>query len=756
MLSELPVGERLALKGQLFELSKKLSLIELENQTKEDYSFAPQINEYALPDRDPNNFEANMRRAELIKQQKMEMLKATLTSVNDAACTFSPQISKRSQRLVDQAYVSKPVGERLHEKALESRKSKEDLIEKSKKFDANGNRLFSPRIPKAPSSSSSSSSSSASTTTPKGNSITVGEYMYRDAVDREERHKMRAVAAKAEAELGSRSFRNNKMSEKILRRKAEREVRAVFEVLDSGGTGVLTYQDLQSGVEIMCDKGKLARDLLYKTTEQAWSILDKDETDSVQFSAFLAKCVPFMLRETWTGSWSADHALPRVNSGLVLSDASLSFQQPPVNAVPKNEELAALRSIVRSLIEILQADPALVGDSKSPPLQSCFRFKHTQREEESTPFSPVINKSSRKMALENRKGLIKKFVIGEGQDGGAVTSSTASAAPAPLDSTLSTVFSNLSTPSAVDVMSLRIRQKEEKIRAVKEAEEERFRSSHTFKPVLNKRRPPKDPAASTFKRVPYQKRDPEEKLMEEMKECTFKPSIPTYVRPEPIAEEDIAPGYVEAVARLWSYRAGLLSEPERIKLEVQTNEKRYREARAKLAAGLKPPSFLTDERLQHKKEREARRERPRLFVDVRLSPVKMASIPILDGDNPATIAKSFCKIYGLDQSARKVLEEVVRQSMEVNSVDISEDVQPGPSPIKLSSKRNVIRRSRRRSAAVGLAGGSGSSSGSSSSSSSGSSGDSSDGSSYDDDDDEDDDEESSNGESEEALPQQQR
>jgi hypothetical protein len=258
------------------------------------------------------------------------------------------------------------------------------------------------------------------------------------------------------------------------------------------------------------------------------------------------------------------------------------------------------------------------------------------------------------------------------------------------------------------------------------------------------------------KRVPYQKRDPEEKLMEEMKECTFKPSIPTYVRPEPIAEEDIAPGYVEAVARLWSYRAGLLSEPERIKLEVQTNEKRYREARAKLAAGLKPPSFLTDERLQHKKEREARRERPRLFVDVRLSPVKMASIPILDGDNPATIAKSFCKIYGLDQSARKVLEEVVRQSMEVNSVDISADVQPGPSPIKLSSKRNVIRRSRRRSAAVGLAGGSGSSSGSSSSSSSGSSGDSSDGSSYDDDDDEDDDEESSNGESEEALPQQQR
>ena len=34
MLSELPVGERLALKGQLFELSKKLSLIELERQVR--------------------------------------------------------------------------------------------------------------------------------------------------------------------------------------------------------------------------------------------------------------------------------------------------------------------------------------------------------------------------------------------------------------------------------------------------------------------------------------------------------------------------------------------------------------------------------------------------------------------------------------------------------------------------------------------------------------------------------------------------
>ena len=75
---------------------------------------------------------------------------------------------------------------------------------------------------------------------------------------------------------------------------------------------------------------------------------------------------------------------------------------------------------MRSLIEILQSDPALVGGSKSPTLQSCFRLKHTQREEESTPFSPVINKSSRKMALENRKGLIKKFVVGEGQDAGAI------------------------------------------------------------------------------------------------------------------------------------------------------------------------------------------------------------------------------------------------------------------------------------------------------------------------------------------------
>ena len=87
------------------------------------------------------------------------------------------------------------------------------------------------------------------------------------------------------------------------------------------------------------------------------------------------------------------------------------------------------------------------------------------------------------------------------------------------------------------------------------------------------------------------------------------------------------------------------------------------------ASTTRAPSLTDESRLHHKNEREARRLKPRLFVEVRLSPVKMATISIRDGDNPATVAKSFCKVYGLDQSAREVLEEVVRQSMEVNSVE---------------------------------------------------------------------------------------
>lgn len=376
LISALPIGDKLALKGKLFELQKKLNIIELENQSKEEFTFQPEIIEFELPDRD-RSFDENVRRAELIRKQKMDMLKETLVAMSSAACTFSPHISERSQRLVDSEYLSRNAFHRLHEKAVESRRARDDLIARSKKFDSEGKRLFSPTIPKArrqrsapppppPSPPASASTSFVSlaeseaspapiSATPRGNSISVGEFMYRDAVDREQRHKMRLKKAKEEAQRGASSHQNNKRSVEILRRKAEREVRAVFELLDVKHAAALEYGDLQDGVELICQRGKLPSELLYKTTEQAWSILDAENVGHIKFPAFLRTCIPFMLRETATGSWVAENSLPSAATSKTLTTASQSFLHPPVNAVPKNQELTALRTVIRCVSLRLQS-----------------------------------------------------------------------------------------------------------------------------------------------------------------------------------------------------------------------------------------------------------------------------------------------------------------------------------------------------------------------------------------------------------------
>lgn len=368
MISALPIGDKLALKGKLFELQKKLNIIELENQSKEEFTFQPEIIDFELPDRD-RCFDENVRRAELIRKQKMDMLKETLVAMSSAACTFSPHIPERSRRLADSEYLSRNAFHRLHEKAVESQRARDDLIARSKKFDSEGRRLFSPTIPKAqrqrcsalppPPPSSPPAVASASSValaesslappsaTPRGNSITVGEFMYRDAVDREQRHKMRFKKANEDAQRGASSHLNNKRSIEILRRKAEREVRAVFELLDVKHAAALEYGDLQEGVELMCQRGKLPSELLYKITEQAWSVLDTDKVGRIKFPAFLRICIPFMLRETATGSWVADNSLPSAATSKTLTTASQSFLQPPVNAVPKNQDLSALRTVIR-------------------------------------------------------------------------------------------------------------------------------------------------------------------------------------------------------------------------------------------------------------------------------------------------------------------------------------------------------------------------------------------------------------------------
>jgi hypothetical protein len=67
MISDLPLCDRLSIKGKLFELQKKLQLIDLEQKLDEQYSYTPNIINYDLPNRQPDFFD-NIHKAGIIRK----------------------------------------------------------------------------------------------------------------------------------------------------------------------------------------------------------------------------------------------------------------------------------------------------------------------------------------------------------------------------------------------------------------------------------------------------------------------------------------------------------------------------------------------------------------------------------------------------------------------------------------------------------------------------------------------------------------
>jgi hypothetical protein len=107
--------------------------------------------------------------------------------------------------------------------------------------------------------------------------------------------------------------------------------------------------------------------------------------------------------------------------------------------------------------------------------------------------------------------------------------------------------------------------------------------------------------------------------------------------------------------------------------EYVGRELAYIKSRQQALKGHIPLRFHSDSRIAYYKEKHERGPvKPRLYIDVRLSKTKTVNMALHDGDDPKVMAARFCKIYGLGLESRKVLEEVVRQSMEVNGVEAME------------------------------------------------------------------------------------
>jgi hypothetical protein len=67
MISDMSPGDKLSLKGKLFELQKKLNILDIQSKRKDEFSFHPKILNYDTPERGGDVIES-INRSELIRK----------------------------------------------------------------------------------------------------------------------------------------------------------------------------------------------------------------------------------------------------------------------------------------------------------------------------------------------------------------------------------------------------------------------------------------------------------------------------------------------------------------------------------------------------------------------------------------------------------------------------------------------------------------------------------------------------------------
>jgi hypothetical protein len=138
-MNQLSPGDKLSLKGKIFELQKKLNILDVGQQNTEDYSFHPEITQYKLPNR-KEDFINNLNHAEETRKDRFEVLKQHLVVERTQDCTFVPQINNRRKDMEKDKdkKVQKSVYLRLHEKGKEYK----DSAEKRKEVRADSSVLW--------------------------------------------------------------------------------------------------------------------------------------------------------------------------------------------------------------------------------------------------------------------------------------------------------------------------------------------------------------------------------------------------------------------------------------------------------------------------------------------------------------------------------------------------------------------------------------------------------------------------------------
>ena len=159
---------------------------------------------------------------------------------------------------------------------------------------------------------------------------------------------------------------------------------------------------------------------------------------------------------------------------------------------------------------------------------------------------------------------------------------------------------------------------------------------------------------------------------QELELCTFAPKLAPYAGPAVAEMRDVHPtGWDQAVSRLRKNAAARVMPRERSPDTSDELNRRYAQARQGLIQGTKEFSFFSEQRISQRQAKRSSNAQPQLYVEIKLTATKTANVPVYDGDDPAELSRRFCKIYAFPVDAVAVLEEVFRQSMESNGLQIA-------------------------------------------------------------------------------------
>mmetsp|Transcript_41688 Transcript_41688/g.67637 ORF Transcript_41688/g.67637 Transcript_41688/m.67637 type:complete len:526 (+) Transcript_41688:154-1731(+) len=135
---------------------------------------------------------------------------------------------------------------------------------------------------------------------------------------------------------------------------------------------------------------------------------------------------------------------------------------------------------------------------------------------------------------------------------------------------------------------------------------------------------------------------------QELQHCTFKPEI--HPPPKERRYSQHTPkGFYGSVQRI---RTALVAKEELERVRDNLGVPHSSNATGQAA----PPSFLERQALS--------RPKPLLYMNIRLGGGKKGKLAIRENDNPIVLARSFAKVYGLDEGVVMQLAESIRNHME--------------------------------------------------------------------------------------------